>query len=575
MRLYRPSQRMQPRLSGAVKATHICPASWVLVVSVLAGAMGLSRADAAPCYYQGDVVSCFSDSKCYSYCDPCAGTPYCFEGQCGTSSVPLDCNDHNDCTSDLCIQDCTDPFWTGQGLHCQPMFSGSPLGTYGCIHKPIAGCAGPTSTPGRTATVRSTLTPTRTPTRANTPTHTLVPTATPPPPTATKTHTPRPTAPPLSITEFHIGGGPIGITTGPDGNLWFAENSAQKAGVLSPDGELVTEYSLSGSPGSIVQGPGGQLWFTECDVGKIGNLTTPRVFLDEYPVGYGTLRNACAPQSLAIGTGVGMTYDMWFVESGGLGRFDATHQHVEDYGIPGGPFTNHGPHSITLGPDNAMWFTDELTDMIGRLDPLFPFTATEFPLPAQELPHLPDDITNGPDNALWFSENSDKRIGRIALNGSVSEFPVSSHPRGITTGPDGNLWFVESGGGYIDASPELVGRLTPSGVLTELPIPTENSDPAGITAGPDGNVWFTEHASDIIARVELPKVPTPTPTPGSCIGDCDGSRDVTINELITMVNIALGGPQPSACPDGVPSGTEVDIALIIQAVNNALNGCSG
>jgi hypothetical protein len=185
MRLYRASQRMQRRLTGAVKATHICPASWVLVVSVLAVAMGLSRADAAPCYYQGDVVSCFSDSKCYSYCDPCAGTPYCFDGQCGTSSVPLDCNDHNDCTSDLCIQDCTDPFWTGQGLHCQPMFSGSPFGTYGCIHKPIAGCAGPTSTPGRTATVRSTLTPTRTPTRANTPTHTLVPTATPPPPSCT------------------------------------------------------------------------------------------------------------------------------------------------------------------------------------------------------------------------------------------------------------------------------------------------------------------------------------------------------------------------------------------------------
>jgi hypothetical protein len=40
-----------------------------------------------------------------------------------------------------------------------------------------------------------------------------------------------------------------------------------------------------------------------------------------------------------------------------------------------------------------------------------------------------------------------------------------------------------------------------------------------------------------------------------------------------MVNIALGNAQPSACPHGIPSGAEVDIALIIQAVNNALSSC--
>jgi hypothetical protein len=63
-------------------------------------------------------------------------------------------------------------------------------------------------------------------------------------------------------------------------------------------------------------------------------------------------------------------------------------------------------------------------------------------------------------------------------------------------------------------------------------------------------------------------------TVGRCDGDCDGSGDVTVNELITMVNIALGNAQPSACSSGIPSGVEVDIALIIQAVNAALNGCS-
>ena len=74
-------------------------------------------------------------------------------------------------------------------------------------------------------------------------------------------------------------------------------------------------------------------------------------------------------------------------------------------------------------------------------------------------------------------------------------------------------------------------------------------------------------------------VPTPTSpltatsTPAPCIGDCDGGREVTINELITLVNIALGTVQPSACAHGVPSGPEVNVAVIIQAVNNALSGC--
>jgi len=58
----------------------------------------------------------------------------------------------------------------------------------------------------------------------------------------------------------------------------------------------------------------------------------------------------------------------------------------------------------------------------------------------------------------------------------------------------------------------------------------------------------------------------------TCIGDCEGTQTVAVNDLITLVNIALGTSQSSACPHGIPSDT-VTITLIIQAVNNALNGC--
>ena len=66
-----------------------------------------------------------------------------------------------------------------------------------------------------------------------------------------------------------------------------------------------------------------------------------------------------------------------------------------------------------------------------------------------------------------------------------------------------------------------------------------------------------------------------TVTEPLCSGDCTSDGQVTIDELLTLVNIALGNTQRSACPRGVSSGAAVDIAVIIQAANHALNGCGG
>ena len=67
--------------------------------------------------------------------------------------------------------------------------------------------------------------------------------------------------------------------------------------------------------------------------------------------------------------------------------------------------------------------------------------------------------------------------------------------------------------------------------------------------------------------------PTPTSTP-LCVGDCNSSTDVTVDELLTMVNIALGNADVSACMAGDANHDEqITIDEILAAVNNALNGC--
>jgi streptogramin lyase len=77
---------------------------------------------------------------------------------------------------------------------------------------------------------------------------------------------------------------PVGIVTGPDGNLWFTELGANKIGRTSTDGKF-TEFPLpraGADPQDIAAGPDGNLWFTETP-GAIGRIATDGT-LTEFPV---------------------------------------------------------------------------------------------------------------------------------------------------------------------------------------------------------------------------------------------------------------------------------------------------
>jgi probable HAF family extracellular repeat protein len=63
--------------------------------------------------------------------------------------------------------------------------------------------------------------------------------------------------------------------------------------------------------------------------------------------------------------------------------------------------------------------------------------------------------------------------------------------------------------------------------------------------------------------------------PPSCAGDCDVSGDVSIAELITLVNVALGAQPISVCPPGdLNADQAITIDELIAAVADALYGCS-
>src|SRR5439155_8937775 len=122
-----------------------------------------------------------------------------------------------------------------------------------------------------------------------------------------------------------------------------------------------------------------------------------------------------------------------------------------------------------------------------------------------------------------------------------SRYP--SMPGSLTAGPDGNLWF-----GY--GNQQRIGRISPAGVITEVPIPT-NGGSWGITTGPDGNLWFTEIYGNKIGRIRVPG-----PVPGDVEGD--GKADLVWRQTQTgdvavwlMTNVAAG-KRSAVVSGGVP-----------------------
>jgi streptogramin lyase len=109
---------------------------------------------------------------------------------------------------------------------------------------------------------------------------------------------------------------PLGITTGPDGALWFTENNFNKIGRITTAGGIfeITIPTANSLPIGITAGPDGALWFTEFQANKIGRITTEGVITES------TI-----------------------------------------------PTAGGDPRGITAGPDGALWFTENSGNKIGRI----------------------------------------------------------------------------------------------------------------------------------------------------------------------------------------------------------------
>jgi virginiamycin B lyase len=120
----------------------------------------------------------------------------------------------------------------------------------------------------------------------------------------------------------------------------------------------------------------------------------------------------------------------------------------------------------------------------------------------------PFDIAAGSDGSMWFTEFHADKIGRISPSGVITEYRVptaGAGPYQITAGPDGSMWFSEY-------NTTKIGRLSRTGRVTEIQLPRPTYGGVGITSRPAGPVWVADPGGFIdritpagpVARTKLP-----------------------------------------------------------------------
>jgi streptogramin lyase len=167
----------------------------------------------------------------------------------------------------------------------------------------------------------------------------------------------------------------------------------------------------------------------------------------------------------------------------------------------GGGFFGSGLDGITLGSNDKLVFTESTQGALGEITTTGSYNPVPIDPTGNDTGQEPDQITTSSDGTLWFTEDGATAIGELTTAGVFHQYPVPNATnggiigpsmKGIAVGSDGNIWFTNWG-----SSGDFIGMMTPSGNLTEFPLPF-GTDPYGITSGPDGNLWFTAYGSNTI-----------------------------------------------------------------------------
>jgi virginiamycin B lyase len=152
------------------------------------------------------------------------------------------------------------------------------------------------------------------------------------------------------------------------------------------------------------------------------------------------------------------------------------------------------PYQIALGSDGAMWFTEEASGAVGRIDSRG--SVRHIALPSQNA--QPEGIALGTDGALYVAENEGPNqygthVARVAPDGRVREWSDSDYmPQGVAAGSRGQIRFTQGCGGL---------AVLKAGTIRQYPLQGIPSETNAIAESSDGAIWFAQDGTATIGRI--------------------------------------------------------------------------
>ena len=162
------------------------------------------------------------------------------------------------------------------------------------------------------------------------------------------------------------------------------------------------------------------------------------------------------------------------------------------------PTQGSRPHDPLAARDGAIWWTGQLANKLGRIDPKTN-TIREYTL---KTPHSgPHGLAEDKEGNIWFTGNHGAFIGKLdPKTGITTEYklpdPKAKDPHTINIAPDGVVWFTVQQGNF-------VGKVDPkSGEVKLVTPPTERSRPYGLVINSKGVPWYVPFGTNKIARID-------------------------------------------------------------------------
>jgi YVTN family beta-propeller protein len=382
--------------------------------------------------------------------------------------------------------------------------------------------------------------------------------------------------PPNRVTAtIPVGDGPIGITISADGSTAYVANfhSASVSVISTIERRVVDTIAVQGSANGVALSPDGSLLFaTDTFTGTVAVIdTAARALIHIVPAPPQPAGVAVAADSRAFVANFGA--DFVSVVDPSLGEVVAK--------IPLDPFEARGPLAVAIARDGDVGYvTTAFSDRLLKIDTLGLASLRG----ARIFSGAAEAVVLNADGTVAYLAATDANNGNgvvkivdLATNEITRTIRVGDNPEAAALIPEGTRLYVANTGsdtlsffnpqaGFILVGSIPVGA-APMGVAAARIAPTSTARPtASFTATPTA----TPHPT-----ASFTATPTGTARPEPCPGDCDSSGEVTIEELVRGVAIALGRLAAETCPalDADGSGL-ITIDEVLQAVRSSMEGCA-